>query len=977
MNDQQRTLSHLRSGPACLKNWTVKTVVGWSIVFTLFLVATAGAGETVVKSPVDDKSYRYLELDNRLKVLLISDRDTDQAAAALDVRTGNGSDPDDWQGLAHFLEHMLFLGTDKYPEARGFQEFIDTHGGNHNAYTSFEHTNYYFNIAVEFLEPALDRFSRFFIDPTFDEVYVDRERAVVHSEYQSRKKNERRRLWDAEKQWLNPAHPRSRFAVGSLKTLRDRDGVKARDKLIEFYEQHYSSNIMALAVVGRESLDELESLVVSRFTQIPDRGIQPQRISEAYMNAELTPARLNTIPEIEQNSVRFAFSIPSTLDEYPSKPLSYIAELLGHEAEGSVYSVIKELGWAEGLSAGVGFMDRVQGEFSVRIQLTEAGLEKIPEIGAILFSGLKLIKTGIHEWRYTEQSKLAKMAFRFAPEMEAGRLAQSLAHRLQVYRAEDVLQGPYMMTGFDPQRIEQLLEFLNPKNVNIHVTGQTLETDRKTKYYGVDYALSPMNPATTARWENTGVDPRLKLPEANPYIPERLELLESDAPADAPEAIHTDSGTEVWYRLDGEFGAPRANFYFNIMSPVVNAGPRDWVLTELYVRMVNSQLKHVIYPAYLAEIHYDLYRHGRGISMRMSGFEDKQSKLLSVIIGAMANLERDENRFLVEKAALLRELNNVDKESPASQAVHEVYRLLLNPYWTEEERIAVLEDLQVDDVIHFVFRLFEKVKVTVLSHGDVSVAKTRERTRILDALLDKSDRIDHVDRPGIRVLDRKARFLRTLFADHSDSALLAYFQGQDDSREERARLALLRNLLESDFYTQLRTNQQAGYLVHSHTISIDDTPGLVFSVQSSLYSPLELNGLYDEFIADFNQILRRMDQQKYEQVKAGLIVKVLGQDKNLSDRSRRYWREIDKEEWAFESREKFVKAVNSLTLEHMREYYASTIVDRGGEILVQLPGIQGETRSDTIPGAPFTVIGSPLEFREAVQQSVIRSVQPQ
>ncbi len=968
MNDQRRTLNPLQSRPARVKNRTVKTVVRWSMVFTLFLVAAAGAGEIVVKSPVDDKSYRYLELDNRLKVLLVSDRDTDQAAAALDVHVGNASDPDDWPGLAHFLEHMLFLGTEKYPEARGFQEFIDTHGGNHNAYTSFEHTNYYFNIAAEFLDPALDRFSRFFVDPTFDEVYVDRERAVVHSEYQSRKKNERRRLWDAEKQWLNPAHPSSRFSVGSLETLRDREGMKARDKLIGFYEQYYSSSVMALVVVGRESLDELERLVVGKFIQIPDREIQPQPVSEAYMNAALIPARLNTIPETEQNSVRFAFPIPSTLDEYRFKPLSYIAELLGHEAEGSVYSVIKALGWAEGLSAGVGFMDGVQGEFSVRIQLTEVGLEKIPEIGEILFSGLKLIRdTGIHEWRYTEQSKLAKMTFRFAPEMEAGWLAQSLAYRLQVYEAEDVLQGPYMMTGFDPQRIEQLLEFLNPKNVNIHVTGQTLEADRKTEYYEVDYALSPMNPATTARWENTGIDPRLRLPEANPYIPERLELLESEAAADVPEALHTDSGTVVWYRFDEEFGAPRANFYFNIMSPMVNASPRDRVLTELYVRMVNSQLKHVSYPAYLADIHYDLYRHGRGVSMRMSGFEDKQSELLGAITEAMANLERDENRFLVEKAALLRELNNVTRDPPSSQAVHEVYRLLLNPYWTEEERIAALQGLQVDDVLHFASRLFEKVKVRVLSHGDVSVDKTRERTRILDTLLEKSERIDHVDRPGIRVLDRKARFLRTLSVDHSDSALLVYFQGQDDSREERARLVLLQNLLESDFYTQLRTNQQAGYLVHANTISIDNTPGLVFSVQSSLYSPLELNALYDGFIVDFNQILRGMNQQKYQQVKDGLVVKVLGQDKNLSDRSRRYWREIDQEEWDFESREKFVKAINSLTLEHMREYYESIIVDRGGEILVQLPGIQGQTRSDTIPGSPFTVIGSPLEFREFVE----------
>ena len=60
-----------------------------------------------VKSESDTRDYRYLQLDNRLRVLLISDPDTETAAASLDVAVGSGSDPADRAGLAHFLEHML------------------------------------------------------------------------------------------------------------------------------------------------------------------------------------------------------------------------------------------------------------------------------------------------------------------------------------------------------------------------------------------------------------------------------------------------------------------------------------------------------------------------------------------------------------------------------------------------------------------------------------------------------------------------------------------------------------------------------------------------------------------------------------------------------------------------------------------------------------------------------------------------------
>ena len=70
---------------------------------------------TPLKSPNDRREYRALVLDNELKVLLISDPQAETAAASADVNSGYNSDPLAFQGLAHFLEHMLFLGTDKYP----------------------------------------------------------------------------------------------------------------------------------------------------------------------------------------------------------------------------------------------------------------------------------------------------------------------------------------------------------------------------------------------------------------------------------------------------------------------------------------------------------------------------------------------------------------------------------------------------------------------------------------------------------------------------------------------------------------------------------------------------------------------------------------------------------------------------------------------------------------------------------------------
>jgi secreted Zn-dependent insulinase-like peptidase len=241
--------------------------------------ATVVARVDVIKSENDDREYRYITLQNKLRVLLISDADAEKSAAALDVFIGHNQNPADRQGLAHFLEHMLFLGTEKYPEAGEYQAFISQHGGNHNAFTAPEHTNYFFDIDSDYLDPALDRFAQFFIAPLFDAGYVERERNAVHSEYLARINDDGRRILDVYRELLNPEHPAAQFSVGSQETLADREDDAVRDDLIAFYRQYYSADAMTLVVLGKESLDELQKMVVGRFGLIPSH---PRELPDAY-----------------------------------------------------------------------------------------------------------------------------------------------------------------------------------------------------------------------------------------------------------------------------------------------------------------------------------------------------------------------------------------------------------------------------------------------------------------------------------------------------------------------------------------------------------------------------------------------------------------------------------------------------------------------------------------------------------------------
>ena len=153
----------------------------------------------ILQSPNDSSSYEYLQLSNGLTVLLVHQADSEKSAAALTVNVGHFDDPLPREGLAHFLEHMLFLGSANYAEAGDFQQFISEHGGSHNAWTGTEHSHFYFDIEHHSFNDGLARFADMFSAPLFTAEAVDKERQAIEAEFSMKLKDDGRRIYQAHK----------------------------------------------------------------------------------------------------------------------------------------------------------------------------------------------------------------------------------------------------------------------------------------------------------------------------------------------------------------------------------------------------------------------------------------------------------------------------------------------------------------------------------------------------------------------------------------------------------------------------------------------------------------------------------------------------------------------------------------------------------------------------------------------------------
>ena len=130
------------------------------------------------KPKFDTRKMIGKTLKNGIKYVLINDESLEKSFVSVSVNVGSFSNPTDFNGLAHFLEHMLFMGSKKYTNESHFEEILKTHGGSCNAYTGAYETVYLFNVLnsssqkdINILTTILDIFSRFFIDPLFDIAY--------------------------------------------------------------------------------------------------------------------------------------------------------------------------------------------------------------------------------------------------------------------------------------------------------------------------------------------------------------------------------------------------------------------------------------------------------------------------------------------------------------------------------------------------------------------------------------------------------------------------------------------------------------------------------------------------------------------------------------------------------------------------------------------------------------------------------------
>jgi insulysin len=868
------------------------------------------------KHPLDQSETRRFVLDNGIPVLVISDPKFNKSAASLTVTIGSMSDTKERLGMAHYLEHMLFMGTEKYPAVDDYPQYISENGGWRNAYTTSDHTNYHMDIKHDAFEGGLDRLSQFFIAPLFDKTYTDREINAVNSEFQRLLENDGWRTSQVQKLFLAQDHPVSNFVVGSTETLT---GVTP-EELFSFYQKNYSADRMRLVLLGTAPLDTLQTWATRYFSPIKNRNLGQVHYAEIYQPEKATFRLIHIEPVKDLRTIEIEFPLPSYYKDFSSKPDALLGGLIGHEGAGSLLSLLKEKGYATGLSSGVYLWTTDFGRVSMDLTVTPKGLENYLDVVRLCLAYVNMLKSEPYpSYYYQELAAKARLDEIYTDRGEGYSYASALGRTLSKYPLEIADRIDYLFGEENPAAYKRLLSYLRPDNMVVTLTAKGLSTSKTEHFFGTAYDYTESD-SLFAAVQNTPLDPRMHLPAPNPFIPRQASIpnrpfQESVIPAE----VLTESGVQLYHSLDTQFLRPKVSLQFKIRLPREALTPRFKVLLDTYTDCVNESLNELAYPASLAGLNFRFQNGYEGVYFSIDGFDESAEKLYATVLEHMKHVTVTEQTFEAIKDRNIRNHKDFSKQEAWRIVRTYAYDMLNAVSYTPAEQLAVLETLTLDDIQSFAATLYQKGFIEGLVHGNLSADQATLLTRKMqhDLEIQATARETTFNQSFLRQNNPEAIWSLSNLEVNNSALRRNYYMG-DNSPRNHAISLILAKFIDRPFFTEMRSNQQLGYIVAAGVAPLART-GIYayFIIQSDGYAADEVNQRADVFIATYGERFDALSSEAFENLRATALEELKQKAKTIAEMAG----ELNEQAFTFggdfKRKQKSIEALQTLTQEEV------------------------------------------------------------
>ena len=882
----------------------------------------------------DDRQYRYLELANGLRAMIVEDHDCSHAAVNATIGNGHFNDPEDSPGLSHLLEHMLFQGNSRFPNPNAFSDFLNLHSGYLNAATGSEYSHYYFSVSDDKLLLCLEHFAAMLTQPLFNQQAIAGEIEAIDAEFSLKVKDDLRRLYQVHKETSNPAHPFSKFSVGNKQSLSQQSVQELQTRLKKMHQARYFPGNICICIISNHTVDASIKMLEQHFSglaPVTEPTLTPY--PQLYLPQQLG-VKINIQSLTDTKRLIVTFALPNVQSYYRGKPLSLISDLIGDEGDGSLLTYLKQQNLVTNLSAGGGIEGSNFRDFNINLQLTENGVSHINIILNALFYFIQLIKQQENlDWRFVEKQKINQLIRNYADGIKPIDDAIGIANAMFLYPPEHVIAGEYILDKPDSHRVIKLLAYFTPTNMRVKLIHPNVKTDTKAKWYQTPYSIAPLAQTLLCALKDPQPVPTLALPPANPYLTVEYKQFPVDSAYALPRKIVHTSQVDAWYGQDDKFNQPRGDCYVSFDCAATTQGVETATLKRLWIALLNEALHRKYYQANVAGLHFNLYSHQCGFSLHTRGFSPKQLDFCTDIIKQVEEFDSFEPYFEQIRQLQWQSLRNNLLNKPINRLFSRLSVLMQPHTHTPLSMSEIMQQADLNQLRTTKQALFSSFHVDILSYGNWRLPDARQFYADITTFASQYSVNKRLSR-GVFNLCNIPTQLHQLSGDHPEAAVVVYYQAPSASGRDTILSILTEQLLAPAFFNYARQQQKLGYLVGSGYVPYNQHPGISLYIQSPKYSAQKLIAAIRTFIRQLSANLS-LYADDWQNLKFGVMKQLSAKDANLSMKSQRLWSAIGTEDHQFQLNQVMLAELALLNFSDLQQFISKmSTKTRFGELIL-------------------------------------------
>jgi len=887
---------------------------------------------TIRKPKTDAREYLYTTFASGLPVLAVQDPSAKKIGFAVAVEAGSLEDPIEFQGLAHFCEHMLFLGSEKYPKTDEYTRQLALFGGTHNAYTSAEATVYFNEIGIDGVEKAMDIFAQFFIAPSFASDMVNKEIHAVDSEHKKNQPDIQHRLWHLLRSRANPKNPFHQFStghLGTLKTVPEKNGLSLVDALRKFHNENYCTRRLHLVMVGNLSTSDQLDLAHRHFDALPETSAGACKPRPVYTDIPLyTPALGNlgrrfTVSTHGTPELWMMIPMPPLKKHYKEMAESYVFNALANYGTGSLKAALLK----EDLSQHYSYFaeNSVAGSIIfVTFQLTAKGAENPEKVLEHFFAYLNVVKkSGLNAQLMDNLKQLRQVSFDFQEKQSSEfNFVSSLAGSLPNYGPEDVLTGGTLIDKPDMNLVQQILDAMVPSNMNIAFVTPTLdETTAKfhEQYYDFKYNEEALDPSLIKRLEGASGVGLLPPPDLA-FVPRRLELISEQSGIDGPQELIQSKRVDGWWLGLGNVKLPKALIQLKVQyADSFEKTAQRTILAGMHARIVQLILEEPSDMLQTCGVGYNIAAHSGGLKLTFSGFDEYISELVALVLPRVRRTGH-EGAAVFEQARrqMMLDLADVTKMQPYQHAMEAFEVVTRKGSFSRKELLLVAQNTNLVNPTtyeHFLDEAFADAHMSALVAGNMGRQRSTRLMEESGQALEIQSHLPGVQKRGLpRVLDpmqpMEVRVANPIRNDPNSATMVAYQFGVP-SLLDRVHLSMLGEIIDRPVFEALRTERQLGYVVWGFVAPHSSILEVRVVVQGFRESPDVVEPLIQDTVKNLTRRISALTQAEISTRRHTIRSALTKEPSTLSEFAGEFWTQISEGTYCFNKRKKMLAQLDA------------------------------------------------------------------